>query len=119
MREINFNDLSDDLKNIIFKINRDDAVIKSHKKRFKNVLNDLNNINDEIIKYKDISDYKNYFLRYYDLNNINDDIINDMTDDIYNYYHNKNDIYKVLTDFKDDILCHFIKDMIYDLFNLR
>ena len=51
---INFNDLPSDIMSLIFKINRDDAF---YKKQFKNVLNEINEINDkvrdELIKYDD------------------------------------------------------------------
>jgi hypothetical protein len=50
---INFNDLPSDIKSLIFKINRHDAF----KKKFKKVLNEINEINDkvryELNKYDD------------------------------------------------------------------
>jgi len=53
MTEINFNDLPADIKSLIFKINRDDI----YKKKFKKVLNEINEINDkvryELNKYDD------------------------------------------------------------------
>ena len=48
---INFNDLPSDIKSKIFKINKDDDYKKYHKSKFKNCIDELNMIVEELPFY--------------------------------------------------------------------
>ena len=114
MEHINFNNLNDDIKSIIFNINRNEALINKVKKRFKCVLNDIKLIN--VYKHEGSS-------------HLHDNKIKGFNDELCNYYEgaycyikvikdNDKDMINELSDFNDMLINDYDinYDMIYNIF---